>query len=471
MPKSSSPTPDFEDVNRDFTMNQSEDYYQYKIKISATELQVGKNYVADIVNNNVKLRNGMDKNIRWYQFKIPIRQFEKAVGNISDFKSIRFMRMIMTGFTDSAVLRMGYINLVRADWRRYTNALKNPGIIVPTDPNDGTKFIVSTVNLEENGKRSPVAYVTPPGVVRVQNMASLGTVLENEQSLSLKVCDLKPGDGRAAFKTANFDIRNYKRMQLFIHAEESVPNTIEDGEASAFIRFGTDLTSNYYEYEIPLKMTRGYVNSNSPNSDKLVWPDENFIDLEFQKLFDLKIQRQNANWPMTAPYITAIEKGKISVMGLPDLSNLKVMMIGVKNKGNTPQCFEIWANELRVKDISNGGGWAALANVQTQLADFGTLNMAGSIRTIGFGDVDKKLNDRSLTNNYNYDIASNLELGKFFPAKAGVTIPMYIGWSESFVRPKFNPLNPDMELETMLTHIANATVRDQVRKAAEEYNS
>ncbi len=471
MPKSSSPTPDFEDVNRDFTMNQSEDYYQYKIKISATELQVGKNYVADIVNNNVKLRNGQDKNIRWYQFKIPIRQFEKAVGNISDFKSIRFMRMIMTGFTDSAVLRMGYINLVRADWRRYTNALKTPGIVVPTDPNDGTKFIVSTVNLEENGKRSPIAYVTPPGVVRVQNMASLGTVLENEQSLSLKVCELKPGDGRAAFKTANFDIRNYKRMQLYIHAEESVPNTIEDGEASAFIRFGTDLTSNYYEYEIPLKMTRGYVNSNSPNSDKLVWPDENFIDLEFQKLFDLKIQRQNANWPMTAPYILAIEKGKVSVMGLPDLSNLKVMMIGVKNKGNTPQCFEIWANELRVKDISNGGGWAALANIQTQLADFGTLNMAGSIRTIGFGDVDKKLNDRSLTNNYNYDIASNLELGKFFPAKSGVTIPMYIGWSESFVRPKFNPLNPDMELETMLTHIANATVRDQVRKAAEEYNS
>ncbi len=471
MPKSSTPTPDFEDINRDFTMNQSEDYYQYRIKISASELQMGKNYVADIVNNTVKLRNGKDQAIKWYQFKIPIRQFEKAVGNISDFKSIRFMRMVLTGFNDEAVIRMGYVNLVRADWRRYTNSLKNPGAIVPTDPNDGTKFVVSTVNLEENGKRAPVAYVTPPGVERVQNMASLGTVLENEQSLSLQVCDLKPGDARGAFKTANFDIRNYKRLQMFLHAEESNGTAIADGEVSAFVRFGTDLTNNYYEYEIPLTLTRGFVNGNSPNSDKLVWPNENFIDLEFQKLFDLKIARQNANWPMTAPYISPLNNGKISVMGLPDLSNVKVMMIGLKNKSSLPACFEIWANELRVKEIANSGGWAALANVQTQLADFGQLNMAGSIRTIGFGDVDKKLNDRSLTNNFNYDIASNLELGKFFPAKMGVTIPMYIGWSENFIRPKFNPLNPDIELEQYLSSITNPEARDKARLAAEDYNS
>jgi hypothetical protein len=207
-----------------------------------------------------------------------------AVGNISDFKSIRFMRMVMRDFNDSAVLRFGYINMVRADWRRYTNSLKTPGVVVPTDPNDGTKFVVSTVNLEENSKRSPVAYVTPPGIVRVQNMASLGTVLENEQSLSMLTCNLQPGDARGAFKTVQHDIRNYKRIQLFVHAEEVTPNTIQDGEVSAFIRFGTDLTSNYYEYEIPLSMTRGFVNGNAPTADKLVWPDANMIDLDFQNL-------------------------------------------------------------------------------------------------------------------------------------------------------------------------------------------
>lgn len=470
MPKSSSPVPNDEDVNRDFTLNQSEDYYQYRIKISAADLEIGKNYVTDVVKKNVDLRNGQQREITWYQFKIPVRQFQKAVGNISDFKSIRFMRMFMTGFNDNAVLRLGYINMVRADWRRYTNSLKTPGVIVPADPNDGTKFVVSTVNLEENGKRAPIQYITPPGVTRVQNMASLGTVLENEQSLSLLACDLKPGDSRAAFKTTQFDARNYKRLQMFVHAEASENTNVIDGEVSAFVRFGTDLSSNYYEYEIPLKLTRGIVVGGVPGNDKLIWPEENFIDLAFEELYNLKIERQNAGWPMTAPFVKPGGKGKISVMGLPDVGNIRVMMVGIKNNSNLPQCFEVWFNELRVKEIANKGGWAALANVQAQLADFGQLNMAGSIRTIGFGDVDKKLNDRSLSTNMNYDIASNLELGRFFPKKAGVSIPMYIGYSENYIRPKFYPLNPDLELQQYLSQLTSEK-RDAVKKAAEDYSS
>ena len=472
MPGSSTIVPSDEDVNRDFTLNQNEDYYQYKIKINSGDMRIGHNYVSDIVRNTVKLRNGKDAEIVWYQLKIPVREFEKAVGNISDFKSIRFMRLIMRGFNDSAVLRLGYINMVRADWRRYTNSLKTPGVVVPIDPNDGTKFVVSTVNIEENSKRSPIAYVIPPNVDRVQNMASLGTVQENEQSLSVQVCDLKGGDARAAFKTSTFDVRNYKRLQLYVHAEESNNTSIQDGEVSAFIRFGTDLSSNYYEYEIPLSMTRGRVAKGQTNADYLVWPEANFIDIAMEEFYNLKINRQNSGWPMTAPFVRpASSKGKISVIGLPDMSNIKVMMIGVRNNSQTPKCFEVWFNELRVKDINNKGGWAALANMQLQLADLGMLNMAGTIRTIGFGDVDKKLNDRSLSTNLNYDISSNLELGKFFPAKSGVSIPMYIGYSENYIRPKYYPLNPDLELQAFLTGVTDPAKRLAIRKAAEEYNS
>lgn len=471
MPKSSTPQPSDEDVNRDFTMNQSEDYYQYRIKISAADLQIGKNYVTDIVHNSVSLRNGKHSDIKWYQLKIPIRQFEKAVGNISDFKSIRFMRMYMTGFNGNANLRIGYINMVRADWRRYQFSLKNPGSVVPADPNDGTKFVVSTVNLEENSLRAPIAYVTPPGVVRVQNLASLGTVLENEQSLSLLACDLKPGDSRAAFKTTTLDVRNYKSMQLYVHAESTNGASIQDGEVSAFIRFGTDLTSNYYEYEIPLKLTRNFVSKATPGADKLVWPDENFIDIAFEEFYALKIARLNAGWPMTAPFKLPGGKGTISVIGLPDVGNVRVMMMGIKNNSSSNQCFEVWFDELRVKGIANKGGWAALANMQAQLADFGQLNMAGSIRTIGFGDVDKKLNERSLSTNMNYDISSNLELGKFFPKRSGVSAPMYIGYSESYVRPKFYPLNPDLQLQTFLAGIADPAEKKRIRKAAEDYTS
>ena len=471
MPKSSTSIPSDEDVNRDFTLNQSEDYFQYRIKVNTADMRIGNNYVADVVTKNTKLRNGKDRIITWYQLKIPIREFEKAVGNISDFKSIRFMRMVMTGFNDTAVLRLGYINLVRADWRRYTNSLKTPGVIVPQDPNDGTKFVVSTVNIEENSNRSPIAYVSPPGIDRVQNMASLGTVLENEQALSLQVCELKSGDSRAAFKTTTFDARNYKRMQLYVHAEESQNTNIQDGEVAAFIRFGTDLTSNYYEYEIPLKLTRGAINSRAGDAAAQIWPAENLMDIALDSFYHLKIDRQNAAWPMTAPYIKFMGKGKITVMGLPDVGNMRVMMVGIKNNSNSPKCFETWFNELRVKEIANKGGYATLANVQMQLADFGQLNIGGTVRTIGFGDVDKKLNDRSLSTNLNYDIASNLELGKFFPKKAGVSVPMYIGYSESYVRPKYYPLNPDLELRTFLSGIADASTRAAVKKAAEEYNS
>lgn len=472
MPRSFSPMPNDEDVNRDFTMNQSEDYFQYRIKMSAADLQIGKNYVSDIIEENVLLRNGQEKSFKWYQFKIPIRQYEKAVGNISDFKSIRFMRMFMTNFDKEVMIRIGNLNLVRADWRRYTNSLKQPGIIIPVDPNDGTQFSVSTVNKEENGNRSPIVYVEPPGVERVQNLASLGTTRENEQALSLSVCNLKPGDSRAAFKTSQFDIRNYKRLQMFLHAEAPENPNLKDDEVSAFIRFGTDLTNNYYEYEIPLKVTRGiYNNPNAAGVSEAIWRDDNFIDLEFAQLIQHKIDRQREAWPVTVPYVKPAEKGQFSVLGLPDLSNIRVFMIGVRNNSDNVQCFEVWANELRVKDIANSGGYAALANFQTQLADFGQVSMAGSVRTIGFGDVDKKLNQRSLNKTINFDIASNLELGKFFPQKLGISLPLYIGYSENYIRPKYYPLNPDVELQQFLSQLADPDERDRIRKAAEDFSS
>lgn len=472
IPNSSSPLPNDEDVNRDFSLNQSEDYFQYKIPISSADLVVGKGYVTDMVEVS-KTLNGQPSIVRWYQLKIPVRNYQKAVGNISDFKSIRFMRLFVTNFNKPCTMRIGYINLVRADWRRHPFALNQPGAQIPIDPNNNTKFIVSTVNLEENGERVPQAYVMPPGIARVQNMATLGTVRENEQALSLAVLNLKPGDARGAFKISTFDIRNYKRLQMFVHAEPLEGTNPRDGDATVFIRFGTDLISNYYEYEVPLKFTRGIVKklSEQANASELIWPDENFIDLEFEELIRLKIKRVAENWPMTAPYGAEIEKGRISVLGLPDLSNIRSMMIGIKNKSDIPMSIEIWTNELRVKDINNKNGWAALGNIQTQLADLGQLNAAGSIRTIGFGDVDKKLQERNLTTNINYDVSTNLELGRFFPKKMEISLPIYLGYSETYIIPKYYPLNPDIELKTFLNGLANKEQRKQIREAAIDFNS
>ena len=61
------------------------------------DLVVGKNFVADIYETNSHaLPNGMTRPTRWIQFKIPVFQPQKKVGGITDFRSIRFMRMFLT---------------------------------------------------------------------------------------------------------------------------------------------------------------------------------------------------------------------------------------------------------------------------------------------------------------------------------------------------------------------------------------
>ena len=52
------------------------------------------------------------------------------------------------------------------------------------------------------------------------------------------------------------DMRTYNKIKFFAHAEENnVAYPLADDDLSMFIRLGTDYNLNYYEYEIPLKVT------------------------------------------------------------------------------------------------------------------------------------------------------------------------------------------------------------------------
>jgi cell surface protein SprA len=462
-PEAATNLPDNEDINNDFTMNQTEDYFNYEISLSPADIEIGRGFVTDISEVNKTLKNGKVEKIRWIQLKVPIREYARTVGNISDFKSIRFMRMYMKGFTDSTILRFANFQLVRADWRRYLNSLTSPSAVVPVDPTDNTAFVVSTVNIEENGKRTPIKYVEPPGIKRVRDPASQNFVEQNEQSLSLRVCNLKGGDSRGAFKAVNFDIRNYKNFKMFVHAEGT---ELKDGDISAFIRIGTDLVGNYYEYEIPLKITP----DGSIAPDK-IWMAENEFDFLLADLFNSKTKREEQNVQLNRPFFYFNEKGhKITILGLPDLSNLRVIMLGIRNNTDNPKCGEVWFNEMRVTEISNKGGWATTGRVVAQMADFATLSASGNISTIGFGGIDQRLNQRNLSDNYQYDLSSAFELGKFFPQKAGVNIPMFVGYSGTIIRPKFNPLNPDIELKNSVARLPEDQ-KKEVLRAAEDYNS
>ena len=135
---------------------------------------------------------------------------------------------------------------MRGDWRQYEREL-HPANLTPIS---NAKLEVSTVNIEENGDRKPVNYVLPPGVLRSLDPQQAQSTQQNEQSMSLKVRTLAPGDARAVYKNTGYDLRRYKRLQMFTHAErlqdEDGTHT-GNGDLSVFIRLGTDYRNNYYE--------------------------------------------------------------------------------------------------------------------------------------------------------------------------------------------------------------------------------
>lgn len=469
-PKSGNNKPDDEDINADHTVNMVEEYYQYRISINPNDLKIGQNYVTDTILADASQEDQGEKpnKVYWYQLKIPVRQYDRKVGGIQDFKSIRFMRMYLKGFEDSVILRFANLQLVRADWRRYLNMLKFPPTVgPPVDPNDDSKLTVSTVNIVENSRRTPVKYVVPPGFTREIDPTQVGNVQQNEQSLSVAVCDLDKGDARGAFRMLNYDIRNYKSLQMFIHAESY---QAQDNDVVAIVRLGTDLENNFYQYEIPLKLTP----IGSGNGEE-IWPEVNELNLELEQFYQLKLRRDLSGAGKTAYYSETLPNGhKITVIGLPDLSNVRTILLGVKNSENSSQqslCAEVWFNEFRLVDFVNKGGYAANARMVTKLADFATVTLAGNYQSIGFGAIDKKLNDRNLNEMIQYDVSSNVELGKFFPQKSGITIPMFVGYNENIINPKFYPLNPDILLRTAINNAESQEDKDAIRKAAQDYTS
>ena len=489
--------PDGEDINNDNTLSESERYFQYRIDLRPDRMVIGENYITDIyVAQNVPLRDNKSATVTWYQFKVPIRQYERVVGDIRDFKSIRFMRMFMRGFSEPAVLRFATLELVRSEWRKYSFSLLESGEYIPVDDQSGTGFDVSTVNIEENAFRSPVNYVLPPDIERERNIMTTTLAQMNEQSLSLKVCNLIDGDARAVYKLSDMDLRRYKRLQMYIHGEsacspedETQTGKLKDGDLTVFIRLGTDFTGNYYEYEIPVDFTRWGVNASQTNARELVWPEANNMDIELALLAQLK-QERNAKMrsgdptvSLVAPYWTYLDvdgkRHKITVIGTPSLSEVKTIMIGVRNPkrmglqdmsdDGLPKSAEIWVNELRLTDFNDQGGWAAAGRLSATLADLGTFQIAGNVSTPGFGAIDQTLLDRQMETIYGYDIATNLELGRFFPESASIRLPMHFTYSESFSDPQYNPLNPDIPFQDDLDTYPTRQERDSVRHLSQDY--
>ena len=473
-PTAASSQPNTEDLNGDHTLSETESYFQYKVSLHPDEMIVGENYISDILETSVKTENGDNRNIRWYQFRVPVYQPDQIIGGIRDFKSIRFMRLALTNFNQPIICRFATFELIRGEWRRYNFSLEEPGEYIPIDHEDATIFDVSAVNIEENGNRSPIRYVLPPGIEQEIDNTTTTQRQQNEQSLVLKVCDLKDGDSRASYKTSDLDLRTYKRIKMFIHAEGETDD-LNDGDFSCFLRLGTDFTANYYEYEILLKPTaHGVVNAND------IWPSQNEIDIAFEIFQKAKQNRNYNNSDVTSPYIeyTSGGRGKVTVVGNPNLAQVKTIMIGIRNPkkksmedtdDGLSKCGQIWVNELRLTEFDEQGGWAANSRITARLADFGNVTLSGSMSTIGFGSIEKKVNERQKYNAYQYDFSSTFDLGKFFSDDFGLKVPMYIGRSQSIKNPQYNPLDPDILLTESLGALDSKTEKDSLKNIAQDY--
>ena len=461
-------TPDVEDINQDYTLNEYEKYFQYRVSIRPEDLVVGNNHIVDKREYSQTWRDNTKSTVTWYQFRIPIDEFESRQGNINDFSSIRFMRMFLTGFKKPIVLRFGTFDLVMGKWRTYDQ---------PLGAASGGTLDASSVSLEENGEKTPVNYVLPPGIKREQDPSQPQLVEANEQALSLVVKNMSTGEAKAVYKNSTLDLRQYKRIQMFAHANALEQNTtrLQDGDLSVFIRLGSDYKNNYYEYEIPLKLTEPRSNYNRYvlADCKAVWPEENMLDVPLSVFTALKKNRNKAKAQGVASYLAPYSmmdaehpQNKITIVGNPSLGEVKTMMLGVRNNSADIKSGEVWINELRLKEHNNSGGWAANANLNVQLSDLGSVNATGRYISEGFGGLEDGVASRTTDNYGTYSVTTSLEMGKFFPDKAKVSIPLYYSVTKEKTTPKYNPLDTDMELKDALDAAGSKHERDSIENIA-----
>ena len=477
--------PDIEDINNDNTLNDGERFYRYRISLRKQDMaRVGQQNIASIMETNVKLRNDEVVPVKWYQFKIPLKgdsSMVQKVGNIRNFKSIRFARIFMTNFKQETHIRFASFDLVRGEWRNYTKGLyqdvANNQYNITNPYTSSGMLDVQAVNIEENSNRTPVNYVLPPGISRQTDPGQAQLIAQNEQAMVLRLNYISPKDARAVYKNVTYDMRQYKRLQMFVHAE-CLPDfdAIQDKDLTCFIRLGSDLKNNYYEYAIPLYLTPEGLYNNESVEDRLkVWLEKNTFDFPLSVFTDAKTARNkakragNANVGNTIPYeVYDPEKldNKITVMGNPTLEDIQSIMIGVRNNTNHDVSGEVWVNELRLSQFNEQGGVAAMANASLSISDIAQLNVAGRLETAGYGSIESNVLDRNMDNMYQLSVSAALEAGRLFPEKAKLQIPLYVSYSNETLSPDYDPLDTDIKLSETLNTYETQAEKDSIRSLA-----
>ncbi|WP_449384934.1 T9SS outer membrane translocon Sov/SprA [Chryseobacterium mulctrae] len=464
----SSQTPDAEDINKDYNLDQTENYNEYIVNLDQASLGLGaNNYIIDQKTVTATFQNGQTDDVKWYLFRIPVAK-PGDPNSASILNNVRFARLLLTGFDQTSTLRFGTMDLIRSDWRRYTSKIASP-TVASNDEGIGTdigtaELEVGSVNIEENALNQP-PYVLPPGIDRQVLSGNAGAQRQNEASLYLKATKIT-NQAKGVFKNTSLDMRRYKKLRLFVHGQ-NLDNPIAsdyDPNTKFFIRFGSDATDNYYEYEASVKYT-----SNTATTPLEIWPAENDVDFNIQDFVDAKIRRDRESpndiiQRKKDSQFGDSNKG-IYIKGRPSLGNITTIMIGVRNVGTgreTPNNVTLWVNEIRLSEIENDGGYAGNASLNFNLGDFATVNTSASYSSVGFGNIDSKPAERSQATQSAFSINTAVNVDKFLPEKTGMKIPLNYSYSQTIEDPKYNPLDTDVEF-------SKAANKEELKKVARTY--
>jgi cell surface protein SprA len=472
--------PDMEDLNRDNSLNENEAYFRYKINFPKTieggqeVINLADTQMQELVTDTIVFFRDGQRYV-WYRFKLPLDYARReAIGGLQDFRSIRFVRMFWKGFTERTTFRFATLELGRNQWRRFNQYIGCPSDQVKPTPGP---FDINAVSIEENAARTPFNYTIPFGIQREQSVGAFPDVLQNEQSLSVNICDLPFCEAKAIFKPLNMDLRQFKNLRMFAHAE-SVIEPLDSTQLSIFIRLGSDFFNNFYEYEIPLVASNPLNLNGNPDSREYkeeVWRPENNFDFPLELLIDVKkLRNADLNWPVGTPFTINDPdkpKNKVRVVGNPNLGFVKGVMIGIRNVDTLNKdlhCVEVWVNELRLNGFNEKAAVAGLARVDMKLADLGNISLAGNYTGIGWGSLEQRLIQRQREEVIQYDVSSNIELGRFLPKNFGLRLPFYAQYSNTTRIPEFDPYDLDIKLSDKLRDESDPLKRDSIRTLAQD---
>lgn len=467
--------PDAEDLDHDNNLSQTESYFQYEVNLKPStdpSMAVGQNFIVDKEVVNVQLVNGTTRPETWYQLQIPINSYNNTIGGAPDFNSIRFIRMFLTGFKDSVTVRFGELSFIRNTWRQFQYQIDSTGNYSPAS---NTDFNVGAVSIDANSQRTPFPYRTPWDIQREETLSTNGVpILQNEQSLALQFCNLAKADGKAVFQsTVSKDLRSYKYLQMYIHAEQDPATQLNNYDLTAVVRIGSDFVNNYYEVRIPLKLSplNTGLDPNGEAYNDTLWIKENSLNLDLGVLTQLKTNRNLSNKPTNVYYSQLQSNGQTyAIIGNPNLGQISAMLLGVENTNSPSACGQVWFDELRLSSLDEKGGWGSLARVDANLSDLGTISASANTHTIGFGTIDQGVNGRAKDDFAQFDINANLELGKLLPKKSAMSIPFYASISATTSLPEYDPFDGDILLKTKIED-APKHERDSIRNNATDFSS